>query len=776
MNTQEQKTILLVEDEIIVALAEAQTIALFGYKVLTANSGEDGVQIALHDETISLILMDIDLGKGINGPEAARQILEKRTLPIVFVASHGEREMVEKMRGITRYGCVIKNSGDFVLQSSIEMALDLFDANQKTKRELMNRIQAEDLLWQRESFIRSVMDNLPIGIAVNSVDPAIKFTYMNDNFPRFYRTTREVLAVPDVFWTAVYEEPDFREAMKKRVLDDCASGDLRRMHWADIPITRKGEETTFVTSMNAPLPDKQLMISLVWDVTGRKRAEEELRESQDILKSTIESPQEVNIVSINKNYEYLSFNALHKFSRKQAYGIDVKKGMNTLDSILNKDERMKVKVFFDIAFAGESCSSMEQYGTIDPVYWETKYSPMVNNKKEIIGATAFSINITVRKRAEQALRESEEKHRTILQTAMDGFWLMDMQGCLLEVNGAYCRMSGYSKRELLATRISDLEVNERAIDIAARIQKIMAQGEDRFESRHRRKDGSCFDVEVSVQYRATDRGLFVAFLRDITGRKRAEEALLSERRRLENIIEGTQVGTWEWNVQTGETVFNDMWAHILGYELDELAPISIKTWESLTHPGDLKASGELLERHFAGELPYYDCECRMRHKDGHWVWVRDRGKLVSWTVDGKPSMVFGTHQDITERKVAEKALMLTRMSVESASDALFWMTPGARIVDVNDAACRSLGYSREELLQLSVPDVDTHYDAENWRQHFPELRKRGTLRFVSEHRAKDGRLIPVEIAANYVRFGDEEFNCAFVRGITGREQAEEAVR
>ena len=95
-----------------------------------------------------------------------------------------------------------------------------------------------------------------------------------------------------------------------------------------------------------------------------------------------------------------------------------------------------------------------------------------------------------RKQAAEALRESEERHRTILQTAMDGFWLVDTQGRLLEVNEAYCRMSGYSEQELLAMRIPDLEAIETAEDTAAHIQKIMAQGEDRFESRHRRKDGS----------------------------------------------------------------------------------------------------------------------------------------------------------------------------------------------------------------------------------------------------------------------------------------------
>lgn len=134
-------------------------------------------------------------------------------------------------------------------------------------------------------------------------------------------------------------------------------------------------------------------------------------------------------------------------------------------------------------------------------------------------------DISLRKRAEAALRQSEERQRTILRTAMDGFWRADMQGRIVEVNDAYCRMSGYDARELLSMRISDMEALETAGDTDAHLQKIMGQGEDRFESRHRRKDGSLFDVEVSVQYQPADGGWFVVFLRDITERKQAREAL-----------------------------------------------------------------------------------------------------------------------------------------------------------------------------------------------------------------------------------------------------------
>jgi len=140
--------------------------------------------------------------------------------------------------------------------------------------------------------------------------------------------------------------------------------------------------------------------------------------------------------------------------------------------------------------------------------------------------------VTIRKKAEQERKWNEEKYRSILRTAMDGFCLLDEQGCLREVNAAYCRMIGYSEEELLTMHISDLDDKMTGEEVSATIRKIIAEGEGRFESRHRRKDGSHLFVEVSVQFRHSDR-LLVAFHHDITKRKSMEAQLLDARNRAE---------------------------------------------------------------------------------------------------------------------------------------------------------------------------------------------------------------------------------------------------
>jgi PAS domain S-box-containing protein len=134
--------------------------------------------------------------------------------------------------------------------------------------------------------------------------------------------------------------------------------------------------------------------------------------------------------------------------------------------------------------------------------------------------------------------------------------------------------------------------------------------------------------------------------------------------RLSNIIEATRVATWEWNVQTGDLIINERWAEIVGYTLNELKPVSIETWYKLVHPDDAIHSNEQLKACFNREREYYDVECRMIHKDGHVVWVNDRGRVVTWTEDGKPLIMMGTHTEITERKAAELELASTLLALK----------------------------------------------------------------------------------------------------------------
>lgn len=141
---------------------------------------------------------------------------------------------------------------------------------------------------------------------------------------------------------------------------------------------------------------------------------------------------------------------------------------------------------------------------------------------------------------------------------------------------------------------------------------------------------------------------------DITDRRQGQAALIMQR--LDEIADGAGLGTWEWNVDTGELRINARWAAMLGFSIEELGALSIETCAGLRHPDDLAEANRLAERHIAGETPYFEVEARMRHKNGNWVWVRDRGRVIARGPDGRPTLMFGTHLDITATKEASQRL------------------------------------------------------------------------------------------------------------------------
>ncbi len=145
----------------------------------------------------------------------------------------------------------------------------------------------------------------------------------------------------------------------------------------------------------------------------------------------------------------------------------------------------------------------------------------------------------------------------------------------------------------------------------------------------------------------------ICTFKDISALINVTEELKNKKQRLSAILEGTNIGTWEWNIQTGETIFNDRSAELLGYSLEEISPKTIETWMKLKHPEDIEISNLLLQNHFNGELNYYDCEVRMKHKNGNWVWVLDRGRVYERDASGQPLKMSGTHQDISQHKQEE---------------------------------------------------------------------------------------------------------------------------
>jgi PAS domain S-box-containing protein len=265
-------------------------------------------------------------------------------------------------------------------------------------------------------------------------------------------------------------------------------------------------------------------------------------------------------------------------------------------------------------------------------------------------------DITERVQAEEALRESEERSRTILRTAMDGFWVVDLAGRLLEVNETYGRMTGYSEAELLAMRIADLEAGKTANETATHIDRILTLGEDRFETRHRRKDGSIVDVEVSAQFRPSGDGQFVAFIQDITERKQAAERLAASHALLANLAQLVPGVIYQYRLDpNGHSAFPYASPGMnLIYEVtpEEVQDDALPVFARL-HPDDAdRVAADIFAS--ARTLEEFYCEFRvlLPRQGLRWRWSQAHPQR---TEDGG-TLWHGIILDITEHKQAELAL------------------------------------------------------------------------------------------------------------------------
>ncbi|HAH35722.1 MAG TPA: hypothetical protein DCL81_04035, partial [Algoriphagus sp.] len=284
------------------------------------------------------------------------------------------------------------------------------------------------------------------------------------------------------------------------------------------------------------------------------------------------------------------------------------------------------------------------------------------------------------KQVEETTKElllSNQRFELATKATSEIIWDWDMEKDYTYRSENFERLLGYSQEESFnndkfwKSIIHPEDYNE----VESNLKKALDSSAEKWsqEFRVKKSDGQYLfivDKGLIIRNKKGKAIRMIGSTQDITARKKAETDLADQRQRLTNVIEGTGAGTWEWNVQTGETQYNETWANIIGYTLEELAPLSIQTWIDFAHPEDLEQSNQELEKCFRGETESYESECRMKHKDGRWVWVLDRGKVFSWTKDGKPLMMFGTHVDITEKKLREEEIKRTNLQLQSANEEL----------------------------------------------------------------------------------------------------------
>ncbi|MFP4619446.1 MAG: PAS domain S-box protein [Spirochaetaceae bacterium] len=399
------KKILLVEDEALIALSESKMLDKNGYEVVTVENGEKAVAAVEEDRDIDLILMDIDLGEGMDGTEAAEIILNRHDLPIAFLSSHTEAEVVEKTEGITSYGYIVKNSGETVLLASIKMAFRLFEAHRELKEQ---KVHLNDALIKYEH-------------------SAEQLAAKNEELNRYFTSSLDLLCIANT----------------------------------------RGE-----------------------------------------------------FVRLNPEWE-----------RVLGYPLEYLEGTSLLDYVHHEDREATLEVLSQLNRQKDVNSFENRFICRDGSYrWiEWRSKPI----GDMIYAAAR--DITRRKNAKQALQESEEKYYSLFDQAVEGVYLHDLEGNIIDVNQAVCGQTGYSREELLRLSVFDIHTAENS-------KRNLSQGETKriwrdaregerffFDVEHRRKNGTIFPVRVStgpVSY--GENKVIMAIAEDISERKKAEQELRSK--------------------------------------------------------------------------------------------------------------------------------------------------------------------------------------------------------------------------------------------------------
>lgn len=370
----------------------------------------------------------------------------------------------------------------------------------------------------------------------------------------------------------------------------------------------------------------------------------------------------------------------------------------------------------------------------------------------------------------QALAASEARVRAYIENAGQGFWQLAPDRLTKDVNPALCAMLGYAREELLGHSPLEFADEQNQQIFKDQMGRIEQTSHRTYEITLRHKDGH----PVPVMFHATTHrdasgqvDNAFSFVTDLTEHKRAE----AERMRLQRMLEASLNEIYAFSTDTLLFQYVSPSAlRNLGYSMEQMrgmTPVDIKpemdeaTFRSTVAPLLSGMQGQLVFQtvHQRANGSTYPAEVHLQ------------------VVESGPERLFlAMIYDTTERRATEQALAMARHVLDKTADAIFWTDRTGRFIYVNDAACASLGYSRDELRTMKVTDVDPeHMESADFEQFFEKMLQERVVNFETVHRRKDGSTFPVDLVVNLMEFGGQRYLCGFARDITLRRQAEEAL-
>ena len=388
-----------------------------------------------------------------------------------------------------------------------------------------------------------------------------------------------------------------------------------------------------------------------------------------------------------------------------------------------------------------------------------------------------SQDITELRQAEEAMRESEQRYRTLFEKANDAIFVENERDDIVDANERACALLGCSRHELLTMKVPDLQAPEVRGQVGRVIrERIEAHGSATFETVDLHRSGRRIPVEVTIS-EISHRGenLVLSVVRDITERKRIEAELRARQELLDLAQKAARAVAFNWYIGARES--ENRWSP----ELEDMYGLEPGTfdgtyqgWKQLVHPDDWPAVKVAINRaHESGDVA---AEYRVIHKDGTVRWLRAKGRMFL-DAKGQPERMIGFMIDVTDWRDAQEALRASearfRTFADHATDAFFLHDEQLTVIDVNRQACASLGYRREELIGRDPRDFDADLDGTAIARLADRIGAGETVTFETRHRRKDGGVFPVEIRVRQFQQGARRFHVALARDISERKRTEQ---
>lgn len=756
----EVNSILVVDDDDSVRDLFSRVLQMEKYQVWEATSGRRGLELA-REIRPDLVLLDVHL-PDLSGVDVCRQIKTDPALEdvLVVLCSGEATSMEQKIDGLQT------GADDYLFKplGYQELAVRI-----RTLMRLRNTVAA---LRKSEEYNRRLVDILPDAVCL--INPEGKLLAVNAQAVTMfgYASPEELLTKSALELTA--------ESDRARIGTDLANilktGLIRNAEYTLL----KKNQTPFQIELSATLSLTSIgqpgLVSVMRDVTERRQAEQKIYE---LLGMVDQAHDAIIVRDLAGHIQYFNKGA------ERILGWSAAEVRGRADpEIFFKEPTAFAAAVETLQATGEWNGETQALTKArQPVIFESRWTLVRQYEGQLSHILTINTDVTRRKLTEVLLKQQEELSQQVIGAALDGFWRIDLQENLLDVNDAYCRMTGYSRAELLAMRVSDLEVNEPQPElVGGHIRTILNSGGDRFESRHRCKDGRTIEVEITATALKSQANYIFAFVRDISGHKLAEKILRASEERFRQLADNIHEVFWITDVVTEKMIyispaFNEIWGRSC-----ESIYASANNWYETIHPADReKVLKSCLARQVNGDfLEVY----RILRPDGSTRWIQDRAFPVR---DGSGAVyrIIGIAEDITKRKLAWDALGESEARKSAimrvALDGIVTVDHEGKILELNLAAEKIFNQTREKLIGHEIikiiPVAFRAWFQAGLANCFTG--KRGPAigsRIEMPALRGDGNHFPAEFTITRIRIEGHPTFAVYIRDITQRKRFEEELR